>query len=245
MFFQLILHPMPTKAPSPQALLIDADDTLWENNIYFEQAIADFMRFLNHQELTHAQVRQVINEVEHETIREHGYGSHSFARSLIRTFERLSADPITPALHDTISSFSYRISEYPLQLIDGVTETLEYLQERKHRLMLMTKGNFAEQTAKVERSGLRDFFATVEIVAEKNAPVYTSIVAKHRLEPERTWMVGNSPKSDINPALAAGINAVFVPHDMTWVLEHEPVASPPEGTRLLHVERFSDLQHHF
>jgi putative hydrolase of the HAD superfamily len=109
----------------------------------------------------------------------------------------------------------------------------------------MTKGDFTEQSGKVERSGIKDYFAAVEIVAEKNAPTYKEVVSKYQLMFETTWMVGNSPRSDINPALAAGVNAVFVPHDNTWALEHETVAPAPEGLRLLQVERFADLQLHF
>ena len=236
---------MLSRLPDPQVLLIDADDTLWENNIYFEQAIADFMRFLNHQEMSHAEVRLVINEVERETILERGYGFHSFAHSLVKTFERLSTQPVTPELHETIWNFAHRITQYPIQLIEGVPETLNYLSGRRHHLILMTKGDITEQSGKVERSGLKDYFAAVEIVAEKNPMTYRSIVAKYRLVPNMTWMVGNSPKSDINPALSAGINAVFVPHDQTWILEHESLDAAPEQARLLRVDRFSDLQKHF
>ncbi|HLJ85854.1 MAG TPA: HAD hydrolase-like protein [Candidatus Angelobacter sp.] len=236
---------MLNRPSAPQSLLIDADDTLWENNIYFEQAIADFMSFLNHKEMTHAEVRTVINQVERETILEHGYGYHSFAHSLVRTFERLSPDPVTPELHKTIWSFAVRITERPITVIEGVRDTLDYLRGKTHHLVLMTKGNFVEQSGKVDRSGLKDYFASVEIVPEKNPLAYRSVITKHELAPGATWMVGNSPKSDINPALAAGINAVFVPHQQTWVLEHETVSDAPEGLRLLQVERFSDLQKHF
>ena len=236
---------MLSRYPDPQVLLIDADDTLWENNIYFEQAIADFMHFLNHKEMSHAEVRLVINEVERETILERGYGFHSFAHSLVKTFERLSTEQVTPELHQTIWNFAHRISQYPIQLIDGVPETLNYLCERKHHLILMTKGDITEQSGKVERSGLKDYFAAVEIVAEKNAVTYRNMVVKYGLAPNSTWMVGNSPKSDINPALSAGINAVFVPHDQTWVLEHETLDAAPASSRFLQVEKFADLQLHF
>lgn len=235
----------PRRPVGPQNLLIDADDTLWQNNIYFEQSISDFMSFLNHQEMTRQQVRAVINQVERETILEHGYGYHSFAHSLVRTFERLSTETITEELHQTIWNFAHRITKYPIELIEGVPATLSYLTERRHHLILMTKGNFTEQSAKVERSGVKEYFAAVEIVAEKNAPTYRSIISKYELAPDSTWMIGNSPKSDINPALAAGINAVFVPHDSTWILEHETVSEATGGLHLLQVEKFSDLQQHF
>ncbi len=236
---------MPHPRLNPQALLIDADDTLWENNVYFEQAIADFMRMLDHQEMSPQEVRHFLNQVERETILERGYGSHSFAHSLVKTFERLAQQPVTPELHEFIWGFAHRVSTGELELIAGVPETLDYLSRRQHHLVLMTKGNFAEQSGKVERSGLKEYFAAVEIVAEKNAATYKEVVSKYGLEPDTPWMVGNSPRSDINPALAAGINAVFVPHDMTWVLEHETVNAAPHGLRLLQVRSFVELQNFF
>jgi putative hydrolase of the HAD superfamily len=227
-----------------QTLLIDADDTLWENNVYFERAIANFISFLNHREYTPEQVRLVLNDVERDSIVKHGYGLHSFAHSLVDTFEKLSAEPITPELHERIHSFAHEIAEHPLELIHGVPETLDYLRQR-HRLIMLTKGNPTEQAGKVERSGLKDYFAAVEIVAEKDESTYRSAVSKYGLANDVTWMIGNSPKSDINPALAAGLHAVFVPHDQTWVLEHEELASAPSSQRLLVVERFAELRKHF
>jgi putative hydrolase of the HAD superfamily len=109
----------------------------------------------------------------------------------------------------------------------------------------MTKGAFAEQTGKVERSGLKDYFAAIEIVPEKDEPTYRTIISKYDLPSDATWMVGNSPRSDINPALSAGINAVFVPHGNTWILEHDEVAEPTPPSRLLVVETFSGLREHF
>jgi putative hydrolase of the HAD superfamily len=234
---------MPLSAP--QNLLIDADDTLWENNIYFERTIAAFIERLNHQHMSPQEVRLFLNEVERETILERGYGSHSFAHSLVTCFERLAQQPITPELHEFIWGFAHRVSTAELEILAGVPETLEYLNRRGHHMIVMTKGNIAEQSGKVERSGLKDYFAAVEIVAEKNAPTYQQIVAKYQYDRENTWMVGNSPKSDINPAMAAGLNAVFVPHDMTWVLEHESVNPVPDGVRLLQVESFTGLREHF
>lgn len=227
-----------------QTLLVDADDTLWENNIYFERAIAEFISFLNHRERSAAEVREILNDVERDAIVTHGYGLHSFAHALIKTFERLSVEPLTPALRETIHGFAHTIAEQPLQLLPHVSETLAYLAER-HDLILMTKGDIREQSGKVERSGVKQYFGAVEVVAEKDAVVYQAVVKKHRLAADRTWMVGNSPKSDINPALRAGINAIFVPHDDTWVLEHEEVETPQPPRRLLVLQAFGDLQQHF
>jgi len=227
-----------------QTLLIDADDTLWENNIYFERAIANFISCLNHHEYTPEQVREVLNDVERECIVSHGYGLHSFAHALVQTFEHLSVEPLTPALHETINGFAHAIAEHPMEIIRNVPETLQYLAER-HHLILMTKGAFAEQSGKIERSGLKPYFAAVEIVPEKDVPTYQTIISKYELPTDSTWMIGNSPKSDINPALAAGINAVFIPHGNTWILEHDEVVEAQPPSRLLVVETFAGLKEHF
>ncbi|MGO9126729.1 MAG: HAD family hydrolase [Terriglobales bacterium] len=227
-----------------QTLLIDADDTLWENNIYFERAIANFISFLNHHEYSPQQVREVLNDVERECIVSHGYGLHSFVHALVQTFERLAVEPLTPALHETINGFAHTIAEHPMEILQGVPETLQYLSAR-HHVILMTKGAVVEQTGKVERSGLKDYFAAVEVVAEKDVPTYRAVISKYGLSPSLTWMVGNSPKSDINPALAAGLNAVLVPHGNTWILEHDEVAEARPPCRLLVVEKFSELEKHF
>ncbi len=229
----------------PQTLLIDADDTLWENNVYFERAIAQFISFLDHQTHSRDEVRAILNDVERECIVKHGYGMHSFAHALMDTFERLSTEPVTPEMHERIHGFAHTVAEHPVEIITGVTETLAYLRKARHHLILMTKGNFAEQTGKIERSGLQPYFAAVEVVAEKNPETYRTVASKYRLAPETSWMVGNSPKSDINPALRAGLNAVFVPHDNTWVLEHEEVGIADPRGKLLRVEHFADLQQHF
>ncbi|HUR36195.1 MAG TPA: HAD family hydrolase [Terriglobales bacterium] len=233
---------MESRFENRQTLLIDLDDTLCENNIYFERAIAEFITFLDHKEHSRDQVRQVLNQVERECIAKHGYGLHSFAHSLVDCFERLAVVPVTPELHQTISGFAHKIAEHPMEIIAGVPETLEYLAAR-HHLIVMTKGNITEQTGKIARSGLKGFFSAVEVVAEKNVPTYKEIVEKYALVREETWMIGNSPKSDINPALGAGIHAIFIPHDQTWVLEHEELSpAPSNGQKLLTLERFANLR---
>ena len=115
------------KSLLPQTLLIDADDTLWENNIYFERAIARFISFLNHHEFSPEQVREVLNDVERECIVTHGYGLHSFAHALVDTFERLSVQPVTPELHAQIHSFAHTIADHPIELLPEVPQTLQYL----------------------------------------------------------------------------------------------------------------------
>lgn len=234
----------PARRSVRQALLIDADDTLWENNIYFERAIASFISYLDHRVHSREEVRERLNGCERVTIANHGYGLKSFRRSLIDCFEQLSDGPVTPEKHDRIASFTNAIASHEIELLAGVEETLRELAAH-HRLILVTKGNPEEQHDKVERSGLRDLFAAVEVPHEKTALMYRELASRHGCDPANTWMIGNSPRSDINPALAAGLSAVFIPHDFTWVLEHEVVEAPADAGRLLELKSFSELLDHF
>jgi putative hydrolase of the HAD superfamily len=230
--------------PVNQTLLIDADDTLWENNIYFERAIASFISYLDHRIHTPEEVRGHLNRVEHATIKAQGYGLHSFRKSLITCFEQLADQPMTPEKHDRIVSFAQSIADQEIELLPGVNSTLADLSTR-HRVILVTKGDVDEQQNKLRRSGLAPHFSAVEVLPEKHAEAYLSLSAHHSCEASTTWMIGNSPRSDINPALAAGLNAIFIPHDFTWVLEHEVVHLPPTGQTLLELPAFSDLTLHF
>jgi putative hydrolase of the HAD superfamily len=123
--------------------------------------------------------------------------------------------------------------------MEGVAETLPFLAEQ-HELTLCTKGDPAEQNRKLDLSGLRPLFRHCEIVKEKTAGAYRKLATERAFDPARTWMIGNSPKSDINPALEAGLGAVFVPHERTWTLERAEI--PVNHERLIVVERFRDLQ---
>ena len=132
----------------------------------------------------------------------------------------------------------------PLEIIDGVPETLEYLASR-YLLTLFTKGNPEEQKLKIDRSGLAAFFEHTAIVKEKDSTAYRLFCSSHGLNPAGTWMIGNSPKSDINPALAAGMNAVFIPHARTWILEKEEIDASGQPGAFLQLENFSELQAKF
>lgn len=226
-----------------QFLVIDADDTLWENNIYFEAAFDDFVGFLGHSSLTAPEIRAVLDEIEIANAKIHGYGSKNFGKNLVQLYQHLVERQIhEPDLH-TVMGFAERILEQPIEMIAGAEETLQYLAPR-HDLTLFTKGNPDEQRLKVERSGVGQYFAHTAIVKEKNAGAYRALVEERGMDPRRAWMIGNSPKSDINPAIEAGMNAVFIPHDRTWGLEKEPIRDSGPG-RLITLHRFAELRARF
>jgi putative hydrolase of the HAD superfamily len=218
-------------------LLIDADDTLWENNIYFIEVTEHFLEEMEGRGIDREQARLHLNDTERRNIPLHGYGSAAFAHSLLEAFQSLS-----PGDSETAEALVARARAIhdrdEMELLPGVRAALEHLSSVA-TLILVTKGRPEEQVPKIDRSGLSRYFAHVEIVPEKSEDTYRDIVSRHDLDPATTWMVGNSPRSDINPALRAGLNAVLVPHPQTWELELEDVDAHHE--RLVIADTFGEL----
>ena len=225
-----------------QHLIIDADDTLWENNIYFERAFAEFVEFLDHSRISAEEIRAVLDEIELVNMKVHGYGSANFGWNMRQCYVRLAERRIREEDLNEVLSIAERILDQPVELIDGVPETLEYLAQR-HDLTLFTKGHPEEQKLKIDRSGVGAWFGHTAIVKEKDVASYKELVSQRRLDLSRTWMVGNSPKSDVKPALEAGLGAVYVPHPRTWHLEREEVQGG--GERLLILRNFAELRNFF
>ena len=224
-----------------QQLLFDADDTLWENNIHFEHAFEEFVAFLNHERLSTSEIRGVLDRFERVSISRQQYGSRAFAASLVDTYQEITGS------HDDrelllVQQFGLRILEIEMELIDGVQETLEALRPH-HDLLLITKGDLEEQQLKIDRSPVSGLFDAHVITQEKTADMYQDLSESLGLDVGRSWMIGNSTRSDIQPALEAGLHAVFIPHDMTWHLEHIEIEHHPDWSgRYIQLPRFRDLQ---
>ncbi len=223
-------------------LIFDGDDTLWENNVLFERAIEAFIDHLDHPAMTRRQVRAVLDEIELANCRTYGYGVAVFQRSLGDCLRGLG-DGAPPRDHDELlQRLCQPLREGEVELLQGVAETLTTLR-RRHRLALLSKGDPADQHRKLAASGLGELFEHVVIVPEKEPEVYRSFVAGRGLDPDRTWMIGNSPRSDVWPALDAGLGAVLVPHPHTWSLEQRDLPSGVD--RFLVVESVPGLLGHF
>jgi len=225
-----------------ETLLIDADDTLWENQVHFERVIEGFLAIIDRLGFPHPYARRILNETERRNIRQYGFGVRSFHTALEETYMKLAGNMARREVVKQINELVVELSASPPSLLAGVAETLAYLALR-HRLILCTKGEPVEQAGKLERSGLQAHFQAIEIVAEKDPHTYRGLVKTHRIVKSHGWMVGNSPRSDINPALAAGLNAVFIPHAKTWHFEQEELSSGPG--KLLVLPAFRSLREYF
>lgn len=225
-----------------QILIFDADDTLWENNVLFENAIETFIDHVIEPGRTREEIRAVLDEIEAANSRRYGYGCAVFERSLGECLARLGAAEPDEEKAAWIRELCRPIRECAVEVIPGVHETLTALRDR-HDLFLLTKGDPDEQHRKIHQSGLAGFFEEVTIVAEKTPAVFERYVGSRGFDHARTWMIGNSPRSDILPALAARLGAVLVHHPLTWALEH--VDLPEESDRFRRISRIRQLTRYF
>ncbi|NLD45347.1 MAG: HAD family hydrolase [Chloroflexi bacterium] len=211
-----------------RTLLIDADDTLWENNIYYLRCTARFAGLMESLGLDGQRARRLLEAAEREVIPAMGYGPEGYIQAVGLAYERLASEAgLTPdpAYAREARACAEAILDAPMVLLEDVAYVLRALRPTS-RLVLVTKGDAAHQFKKLERSGLGSLFDATYILEEKDADAYRHILRDLGLDRESTWMVGNSPRSDINPAVEAGLGAVLIPHDHTWTAEVERLERP-------------------
>ncbi|MCV9939957.1 HAD family hydrolase [Boseaceae bacterium BT-24-1] len=202
----------------------DADDTLWQNEQFFRLTEERFVALLGeHGEA--AEISGKLLEAEKRNLAFYGFGIKGFTLSMIETALEITRGQVPQSVIGEILAAGREMLTHPVETLPHAQDTLAALAGR-YRLVLITKGDLFDQERKLAQSGLGDFFNAVEIVSDKSAATYEKLFARHGDGPERALMVGNSLKSDVVPALAAGAWAAYVPHDLTWALEH---AEEPTG----------------
>ena len=216
---------------------LDADDTLWHNETIFrltQDRVFALMADVAAPEALHAKLA----EVETRNLRLYGYGVKGFTLSMIETAMELTGnDPPGRLIADILAAGREMLQE-PVEPLPGVEHALAELAEH-YRLVLITKGDLLHQEQKLAASGLGDLFAAVEIVSEKDQRTYERVFARHGTGAEEAVMAGNSMKSDVLPALAAGAFAVHIPYVITWA--HELAEAPEDHPRYGALDRIDDL----
>jgi len=218
-------------------IALDADDTLWQNEQYFrltEQRFADLLRdYTDAPDLNDRLIASVSRDLQH-----YGFGAKGYTLSMIETALQVTDHRVPGSVIAEILAAGRELLSYPVQTLPYVDAALEQVH-RTHRLILVTKGDLFDQERKLAASGLADYFAAIEIVSDKSPKTYARIFAQHTEGPEHTVMVGNSLRSDILPALAAGAFAIYVPHDLTW--SYERAEEPRDQPRYARIEHIGTL----
>lgn len=218
---------------------LDADDTLWHNETIFRLTHDRFIDLLSdHADRDTLEAR--LAETEARNLRLYGYGVKGFTLSMIETAMDLTGGEAPASVVREILAAGRDMLGHPVEPLPGVDEALAALSGA-YRLVLITKGDLLDQERKLAASGLGDLFAAVEIVSEKDRTSYERVFARHGTGPEQAVMAGNSMKSDVLPALAAGAWGVHIPYAITWA--HELAEAPLDHPRYGALDAISDLPH--
>ena len=217
-----------------QIIGFDADDTLWENEIFFHQAQMKFIELHPHIK----DPEEVILQIEKKNIQFYGYGIKGFILSLLEASVRFSNNKTDFQNIDKIIKIGKDMLAQTIQLLPEVEETLRHLSEH-YMLIIITKGDLLDQQRKVEKSGLLKYFSSIEIVSEKDEQTYLEILQKNNISPKDFLMVGNSFKSDVLPVLEIGGNGIHIPYKILWA--HENINTNKYSKRYIKLDKILDL----
>ncbi len=209
-----------TTGPPIEVVALDADDTLWHSEIYFERTQRRFAELVGRYIDPEVDLAGALVEVEHRNLERYGYGIKGFTLSMIEAAIEVTAGAIGTDEIEQILAAGRFMLDHPVDLIEGVVDAVTSLTEAKYRLAMVTKGDLHHQEHKIRASGISDRFERLEIVAEKDPDTYRRVVASMGVEPAAFCMVGNSVRSDVLPVLDIGGHAVHIPYHLTWAHEH-------------------------
>lgn len=218
-------------------IAFDADDTLWVNEPYFQEAEQQFIALLQAYQ-TPEILSEVLYQTEVKNLPLYGFGIKGFILCMIETAQQVSANQVSPKIIAEIIALGHDLLQKPIELLEGVQPTLEALHG-KYNLILATKGDLLDQERKIARSNLASYFHHIEIMSDKQTTDYQQLLKRLACKPEEFFMVGNSMKSDILPVLALDAHAGYLPYHVTW--SHEQHDSLPEHAQFISLQKMTDL----
>tara|TARA_R110001632_G_scaffold10559_6_gene39036 strand:+ start:945 stop:1637 length:693 start_codon:yes stop_codon:yes gene_type:complete len=221
-----------------KVIAFDADDTLWVNETYFREAEKKFAQLLSHYE-TENKIDQELFKLEIKNLEMYGYGIKGFMLSMVECALELSNYKIPQQTIESILNIGKEMINKPIELLDGVEETLQKLQGN-YKLIVATKGDLLDQERKLEKSGLIQYFHHIEVMSEKKVPDYQKLIKHLDIQSDELLMVGNSLKSDVLPLIQIGASAIHLPFHTTWA--HEEVSKKEaEDSNFKTVEKVTEI----
>jgi putative hydrolase of the HAD superfamily len=222
-----------------KVIAFDADDTLFVNEPYFEETEKKFCALMEDY-LSHQGLSQELFKIEIQNLPLYGYGIKGYILSMIEAAMKISNKTISIEIVEKIIELGKELLQKPIELLDGVTETLEALNG-KYKLVVATKGDLKDQQSKLHRSGLGHFFHHIEVMSDKQEIDYQKLIRRLDIKPSEFFMIGNSLKSDVLPVLEMGGHAVHIPFHTTWA--HEKIDHKVEHPNFKTLEKITDVLH--
>lgn len=220
-------------------LFLDADDTLWENDVFFRRAEDEFVSYMSPY-ASDAAAREMLAVKQEDNIPIFGYGSKTYMLGMLDAARTLAPDSFNGEMYGDIKDIIRRLTTHEFEWLEGAEETVRLLS-RKYKIVIATKGDLGEQFRKFRQSGLEDCVCGVEVMEKKSEADYRNLAAKMGIAPENFLMVGNAVRSDIVPVIAMGGWAVHIPFRITWVHEIMDIPVSDRVIELTHINQLRDI----
>lgn len=220
-----------------KVIAFDADDTLFVNEPYFQETERKFCSLMEDY-LSHQSLSQELFRIEIKNLPVYGYGIKAYILSMIEAAMKISNNTISVEIVEKIIEYGKELLEKPIELLDGVEETLSALHGR-YKLVVATKGDLKDQHRKLHDSGLGKYFHHIEVMSDKQTIDYQKLIGRLEIKPHEFYMIGNSLKSDVLPVLDMGGYAVHVPFHTTW--EHEKISHKVEHPNFKTIEKITEV----
>lgn len=220
-----------------KVIAFDADDTLWVNEPYFQETEEKFCELLAPYLSRHT-LSQELFKTEIDNLKLYGYGIKGYILSMIEAALKISNGTISTEVIEKIIQYGKELLERPIELLDGVEETLESLTSN-YKLVVATKGDLLDQRRKLHNSGLGKYFHHIEVMSDKQEIDYKDLVKRLEIDASEFLMVGNSLKSDVLPVLGIGGHAIHIPFHTTWA--HEKIDHKVEHERMKSMENIAEV----
>ena len=220
-----------------KVIAFDADDTLFVNEPYFQETEQKFCALMSDY-LSEQGLSQELFKTEVDNLHLYGYGIKGYTLSMIEAAMKISNNTLSVEAIEKIIVFGKELLQRPIELLDGVEETLKSLHGN-YKLVVATKGDLKDQRRKLHDSGLGAYFHHIEVMSDKQEKDYSDLLNRLEIKPKEFFMIGNSLKSDVLPVLGIGGYAVHVPYHTTW--EHEKINHKVNHPNFRTVEKISDV----
>ena len=218
-------------------IFLDADDTLWENDIYFRKAEEEFAEYMSVY-TSDEEARRLLAEKQEDNIPTYGYGSKTYLLGMLDAAAVIAPEQFGPQMYRDIKAIITRLATHRFDWLDAAEQTVRLLA-RRYKIVIATKGELSEQMRKFRLSGIDSCVTAIEVMEKKSEDDYRNLAVKMGIEPENFLMVGNAVRSDIAPVVAMGGWAVHIPYAVTWV--HE-IMDMPDSDRVIELTHISQLQ---
>lgn len=218
-------------------VFLDADDTLWENDVYYRRAEAEFVELMSPY-VSAQDAAKILTYHQELNIKIFGYGSKTYLLGMLDAAAQIVPRRFSPTLYRQIKQIIVRLEQHPFDFLEGAEDTLRALAGR-YTLVIATKGELSEQMRKWRISKLQDCVSAIEVMEKKSIDDYRNLAAKMGIAPENFLMVGNAVRSDIYPVISMGGWAVHVPYKITWAHELMDI---PQSDRVFEITHISQLK---